>query len=65
MNGLRKIDRHNKPKEYDYCVEYIIDCLKYDTSNTGFKGLAERSTERERKKENICEIKNLVHMLDV
>jgi hypothetical protein len=65
LNGIREIDRYNKPEEYKYCVEYIIDCLKYDISNMGFKDLAERSTERERKKENVCEIKNLVHMLGV
>jgi len=65
VNGLREIDRVNKPELYNYSVEYVTDCLKYDIENINFKDIFERRRDREIKKKYIREITDLVYILDV
>jgi len=65
IKWLREIDRYNEPELYNYSVEFVIDCLKYDIEDIGFKTLDERMKERDNKKQYIREISNLVYILDV
>ena len=65
IEGLRNIDRVNDPELYNYTIDFIIDCLKYDIENIGFKSLEERIKEREIKNKYIREISNLIYLLDV
>jgi len=62
---LREFDRNKEPELYNYSVEYVIDCLKYDIENINYKSYEQRVKERNSKKNKIREISNLNYILDI
>jgi len=65
VDSLKQGEIKNDKKEYNYWVDFIIDCLKYDIKNIGFKTLEERIKERKEKMKQIQEIPNLIDLINV
>jgi hypothetical protein len=63
VEGLRKIDRERQPQLYEYTVEFILDCLKYNIPRAHRKRLLRRRFERHFRKRNVTEIPNLIERL--
>jgi hypothetical protein len=56
--------RKNEDREkYNYWVDYVIDCLKYDIENINYKTIEQRMNER-KKIRQIQEIPNLVDLIN-
>jgi hypothetical protein len=78
IEGLREIDKHEQPNlyqytvdfildclKYDITVDFILDCLKYDIKDAHKKTGLRRMIERKIKKRKVQEIPNLIGLLDV
>lgn len=65
IEGLREIDKHEQPKLYQFTVDFILDCLKYDIKDAHKKTGIRRMIERKVRKGKVHEIPNLVDLLDV
>ena len=65
IEGLREIDKHEQPNLYQYTVDFILDCLKYDIKDAHKKTGLRRMIERKIKKRKVQEIPNLIGLLDV
>ncbi|MFH1934452.1 MAG: hypothetical protein ABIN18_23125 [Pseudomonadota bacterium] len=65
IEGLRGIDKHEKPNLYQFTVDFILDCLKYDIKDVNKKTGIRRMIERKVRKGKVQEIPNLVDLLDV
>lgn len=65
IDNLREIDKNKKPNEYNYVVQFILDCLKYKIENAHMKSGLRRSLERKIRKKNVDEIQKLVDLMDV
>jgi hypothetical protein len=65
IKSLRGIDKREKPNLYQYSVNFILDCLKYDIKNAQGKTGLRRTIERKLKKNTIQEIPSLIDLLDL
>ena len=65
IENLRTINKKKKPNEYNYLVQYILDCLKYRIDNAHLKSGFKRFLERKIKKKKVEEIPNLTDLMDV
>jgi len=63
IKGLREIVKHQQPNLYQYSVDFILDCLKYDIKNAHEKTGLRRMVERKIKKKKVKEIPNLVDLM--
>ncbi|MDM7987105.1 MAG: hypothetical protein QUS13_07225 [Smithella sp.] len=65
IQGLREIDKRSQPNAYQFAVDYILDCLKYDIKDAHKKIGLRRMIERKFSKANKREIPNLIDLLDI
>lgn len=65
VKGLRDIDKHKQPNLYQFTVDFILDCLKYNIKDAQKKTGLRRMVERRLRKGKVREIPNLVDLLDV
>lgn len=65
IEGLREINKHEKPNLYQFTVHFILDCFKYDIKDAHKKTELRRMIERKVRKKKVQEIPNLVDLLDV
>jgi hypothetical protein len=60
---LRSIDKHKQPRYYQFLVDFILDCLKYDIKNAQTKSGLRRMIERKLSTAKDREIPNLIDLL--
>lgn len=65
IRGLRGIDKLAKPNLYQFTVDFILDCLKYDIKDAHKKTGLRRMMERKFSKAKKREIPNLIDLLDI
>jgi hypothetical protein len=65
IQGLRNIDKRSQPNLYQYAVDFLLDCLKYDIKDAHKKAGLRRMIERKFSKGKEREIPNLINLLDV
>lgn len=65
IQGLREIDKIRQPNNYQFMVDFILDCLKYDIKDAHKKIGLRRMIERKFSKASEREIPNLIDLLDV
>lgn len=65
IEGLRRIDKHSQPKLYQFTVDFILDCLKYDIKRAHEKTGLRRMIERRFRRVKVREIPNLVDFLKI
>ena len=65
IEGLRGIDKYRQPKLYQFTVDFILDCLKYDIKNAHKKTGLRRMIERKFRKVKVKEIPNLFDFLNI
>jgi hypothetical protein len=65
IKGLRGIDKRSKPNLYQFTVDFILDCLKYDIKDAHKKTGLRRMIERKFSKAKKRDIPNLIDLLDV
>ena len=50
IEGLREIDKHEQPNLYQFTIDFILDCLKYDIKDahkkTGLRRMIERKVRK-------------------
>lgn len=63
IKSLREIDKIEKPDIYQYFVEFILDCLKYNIESPAYKTEENRMLERKFKK--VDEIPNLIDLMNL
>lgn len=63
IESLREIDKHKQANLYQFTVEFILDCLKYDIKDAHKKTRLRRMIERRFKKSKVREIPNLGEFL--
>lgn len=65
IQGLREIDKRSQPNLYQFTVDFILDCMKYDIKDAHKKTGLRRMIERKFSKAKEREIPNLINLLDV
>lgn len=65
IEGLREIDKHKQPNLYQFSVDFILDCLKYDIKDAQKKIGLRRMIERKFSKAKEREIPSLIDLLDI
>jgi len=65
IHALRKIDKRRESDLYQYTVDFLLDCLKYDIKDAHTKSDLLRMKERELSKAEEKEIPNLIDLLDI
>lgn len=65
IQTLRKIDKRREPNTYQFAVDYILDCYKYDIKDAHKKIELRRMIERKFSKAKDRDIPNLINLLDI
>ena len=63
--ALCEIDKHEQPNAYKFCVDFLLDNLKYDIQNAHKKTGLRRMIERKVRKSKVQEIPNMVDLFDI
>ena len=64
IKALREVGKNSKPGTYQYIVDFIIDCIKYNIKDAQKKTGLRRMIERRFSKTKPQEIPNLIDILN-
>jgi hypothetical protein len=65
IEGLREIDKQRQPNLYQFTVDFILDCIKYDIKDAHKKTGLRRLVERRFSKAKNREIPNLIDLMAI